>query len=120
MKSLLVIIIGLFSLSASAKDGGREKNIRANIEVLGTKSTRTVVVKWTALNESNILSYVIEKSADGLNYNFVQSIEPANLEAIGVYSSKKININKPMYFRLRVVSNEGTVGYVNLTPVEGI
>jgi hypothetical protein len=107
----LAVMMSVVSLTASAKENiETDKNTFA---VSVSVSNSSACIKWSSMDASNVESYVIEKSVDGVNFNFVQAISALQIEGISSYMSMKVKITKPTYFRIAVKTKTGETFYVN-------
>jgi hypothetical protein len=106
----LIIVASVLSVSAKAEGGFKSgKTMEASMTI---SANNTVSIKWTAMDATDISSYVIEKSTDETNYIFVQNINAINEEGITSYRSMKISINKPTKFRIVITTKAGEVFYI--------
>lgn len=110
----LMIVLSLVSVSSFAGDGDLKPN-NTLTATLTKGMNNTVGVQWSAMNETNIASYTLEKSTDGENFTFFQSVVPTNTEdGITIYKSMKIKITVPTTFRITITSKSGEVSFIYL------
>jgi hypothetical protein len=118
MKNLLTfgltLCLSIFTVVGFAKDGDSDlkKATINSITIKMTTQEKSVSLKWTAIDQKNIIGFVIEKSRDGINYNFVQNINAVNTEVLGQYSSMKIKVNNTSYLRVGVKMTNGEIAYL--------
>jgi hypothetical protein len=77
-------------------------SFNASEESFGTK------LIWNTLEESGIVSYVIEKSTDGKNFTAIGTVKAANLRS---YSFTDAQSSDNSYYRLKMVELDGTYKY---------
>ncbi|MFT3932898.1 MAG: hypothetical protein QM726_04715 [Chitinophagaceae bacterium] len=78
----------------------------------------SVTVSWSSLQEINTNSYVVEKSANGTNWQAVGTLAAAGYSA--TTSQYQFTDDKPAavnYYRLKMVDNDGRVTYSNILVV---
>ena len=85
-------------------------------------SANNVKVAWTTTNEINAAYYEVERSSDGSNFIGVAQVDASNtLDQTHSYSvnDQLFNINgNVVYYRLRIVDNDGKYTYSNIIPVK--
>jgi Secretion system C-terminal sorting domain len=85
-------------------------------------SANNVKVAWTTTNEINAAYYEVERSSDGSNFIGVAQVDASNnLDQTHSYSvnDQLFNINgNEVYYRLRIVDNDGKYTYSNIIPVK--
>ncbi|SDD73336.1 Por secretion system C-terminal sorting domain-containing protein [Mucilaginibacter pineti] len=74
---------------------------------------KTVALEWVTTLESNISSFVIERSDDNLHYTDVATVDAVNKgKFVNTYTHEVTNPKKGInYFRLRIVSQDGKTSY---------
>ncbi|MCU0321225.1 MAG: hypothetical protein MUE72_02345 [Chitinophagaceae bacterium] len=78
---------------------------------------QSVKVDWQATQEINVARYEIEKSNDA---QFYYSVGKVNINENKSYSFTDNNpsyFNKPIYYRIKIVDNDGSVKYSNVLTV---
>jgi glucose/arabinose dehydrogenase len=82
------------------------------ISFSGTHSTGYNDLKWTTVNEDNIVKYIIETSTDGRSYTEAGTVDATNRPELHTYIFRH-NYNTPgkLYYRLRIVELNGTSEY---------
>ena len=82
------------------------------------KGNNSVHLNWTTAGESNMNHYEVQRSTDGNNFSSLASIAARNLPTISSYTS---NDNSPVkgvsYYRLKMISNQGTAKYSDIISV---
>ncbi len=85
-------------------------------------SSNNVKVAWTTTNEINASYYEVERSSDGTNFIGVAQVDASSsLDLTHFYSinDQLYNINgNIVYYRLRVVDNDGKYTYSQIIPVK--
>ena len=85
-------------------------------------SSNNVKVAWTTTNEINAAYYEVERSSDGTNFIGVAQVDASSsLDLTHFYSinDQLYNINgNIVYYRLRVVDNDGKYTYSQIIPVK--
>ena len=85
-------------------------------------------LRWSTMNELNNQYFQIERSADGLNWKLLTTIEGAGVRSEGIRNYKSVD-DSPLtglnYYRIRQVSTDGSVRYseirvVNNKMLEGL
>jgi hypothetical protein len=78
-----------------------------------------VQVEWTVTNESNIASYQVERSVNGINFNSIAAVPAtANGTALKNYNSTDANAaNGANYYRVKSISGNGEVKYTSIVRV---
>jgi hypothetical protein len=69
---------------------------------------------WNTVEESNIVSYVIEKSTDGRNFTAIGSVKAENLKTYSFTDGQSIENS---YYRLKIVEQDGTYKYSYIVSV---
>jgi hypothetical protein len=111
----LMIVLSLVSVSSFAGDGDLSPNKSTLTASLKKGINNTVSIQWSAINESNIASYTIEKSTDGENFTFFQSVTPTNAEeGVTIYKSMKIKVTTLTSFRITITEKSGDVSFIYL------
>jgi hypothetical protein len=73
-----------------------------------------VLLRWKVGQEMNVLHYVIEKSADGINFQDIGSVPATNQLIQHSYEFKdKTNLQQTFY-RLKIVDKDGAITYSNV------
>ena len=85
------------------------------IDVSAIEQENNVLVHWNVENEININKYVVERSADGINFNEIGFNAAAQtLTYSWVDHSALQNIN---YYRIKSIGNAGDVSYSKIVKV---
>lgn len=75
-------------------------------------NNRTVSLDWRTVNESNNRVFIVERSADGLNFKAIDSVAAKNLLSENMYAAED---KKPFaglnYYRLKQLDNDGKFSY---------
>lgn len=81
---------------------------------------KTVLLKWSTATETNNHHFTIEKSADGINFEFVRDISSqGNSNQIQTYTYVDKDISNSLYYyRLKQTDNEGSFKYFNMISIE--
>ena len=70
---------------------------------------------WNTAEETNIVSYVIEKSTDGRNFTAIGTVKAANLRS---YNFTDAQSTENSYYRLKMVELDGTFKYSYIVSVK--
>ena len=71
-------------------------------------------LKWVSSAENNFSHYEVEKSEDGEKFVKAGSVPGLNKHSISSYDfTDGININIPVYYRLKMIGNDGLFKYSN-------
>ncbi|ADY53174.1 hypothetical protein Pedsa_2632 [Pseudopedobacter saltans DSM 12145] len=82
-----------------------------------SSSGNNAVLKWTTSDELNVKEFVLEKSIDGKNFHSVKVV-PAKNQSSNIYNLTDFNAEaKTIYYRLKMVDNDGTVTFSNIEAV---
>lgn len=90
----------------------RECNIFANIinQQAEYLQNNTIEVRWTSTNETGVASYIVQRSANGINYTDIATVSPT-----GNNSSYLFTDTNPLplrsYYRIKVVYTNGTTRF---------
>lgn len=84
-------------------------NFNASEEGFSTK------LVWNTVEENNLVSYVIEKSADGRNFTAVGTIKAAHLKSYSFTDAQSANNS---YYRLKMVDQDGAYKYSYIVSVK--
>ena len=86
------------------------------ISINGSLVQNKVVLDWNVGSQINVLSYIIEKSVDGLNFQQV-AVLPANNSLITNYSFKDNYISGLNYYRIKMICSDGSKCYSKVIDV---
>lgn len=94
---------------------------KENLSVVFSGSNSKAILQWDN-NDSTTSHYVIERSADGVNYNEAAVIftpeDGSNTIKKFRYSDKVETVNKKfMYYRLKLVNNKNEVKYSKIITI---
>ena len=87
------------------------------ISVNGTLIQNIVMLDWKVANQINALSYTIEKSSNGINFRQVVVLS-ANNNLISNYNDNYISSQN--YYRIKMISNDGSYVYSNVVVVNDL
>ena len=87
----------------------------SDIKLSAISQAGAVQVNWSVVGESNVASYVVEHSLDGASFLNVASVQANNGSIYSVTDTKAVTGTN--YYRIKVVSNNGTVSYSNVATV---
>ena len=111
-----------FSEFAIASGIGNPLPVSA-VKLAGEKVGNNNQLKWTAINESEIKGYDLERSADGSNFSaiaFVLSKENGTVSPRLDYSFTDNNsITTDGYYRLKQIAKDGNTLYSNIVLIKG-
>lgn len=83
----------------------------------------SVVLNWRVVNETNSLNFAIERSFDGVNFNFINQVNAAGAGNTitprdYTYTDQPLNyFNAPIYYRLKLVNSNGGFQYSQVVSV---
>ncbi|RYY56687.1 MAG: T9SS type A sorting domain-containing protein [Chitinophagaceae bacterium] len=88
----------------------------------GHLNVNRVDLNWTSVNEVNAANYIIERSADGLDFSSigVTKAEGGEKETVRYSFIDREILNQPaliLYYRLRMVDNDGKYSYSNIITI---
>lgn len=76
---------------------------------------RTVLLQWQTTNEINNKEFIVERSADGINY------KPINIVAANIINKYSLIDEQPIeainYYRLKQIDNDGKYSYSSIASV---
>lgn len=85
------------------------------ISLSGYVDNNASLLKWTVGSESNVRSYILEKSTNGINYTEVTTVDAARITA---YSASDYHPTKgDNFYRIKVVDYDGKVAYSNVLKI---
>lgn len=73
----------------------------------GTLTNNKAVINWATADEQNNAYLVVERSANGSNYDSVSRVQPGAAQSNN-YSYTEANYNAISYYRIRQVDNNGS------------
>jgi len=84
-----------------------------------------IAVEWTTSMEKNVEGYEVERSFDGVHFNFAGSVSPSHLNSDGVNTYGFIDTNAVvdfqsvvhLYYRVKTTGIDGGVVYSFIEPV---
>jgi hypothetical protein len=84
-------------------------------------NNRAVQLVWSTSSETNSDFYTIEKSYDGINYEFVSKVKAAGMsnEVLSYNTLDNNTIEKTTYYRLKQTDFDGIFEYIGTTVVKG-
>gem|GEM_PF-6029784 len=74
-----------------------------------TLSNNQVSVKWTTVGESNIASYKVERSVNGVSFTELATVN-AGASSYS-YIDAKLSSGSVVYYRIKIIDNAGAVSY---------
>ncbi len=77
----------------------------------GQKQEQHNLLQWTVSEESQLESYQVEKSTDGIAYKTVATVRARNLDGTQVYEHKDYQVGGSFYYRIKSVDLDGTYQY---------
>jgi hypothetical protein len=87
--------------------------------IKATKQAGNVAVEWTVENESNIKSYEVERSADGINFVTVNTRTTKGTSSAADYQFIDKNaVNGNNYYRVQSRDNDGKSGYSKIVLIK--
>ncbi len=81
------------------------------INFYGEVKNNTAALSWTTENEMNASHYVIEKSADGVNYTEAGTVAAANTGGKHSYTFNAGTVTTKNYYRIRQVDISGAYAF---------
>ena len=72
------------------------------------------LLNWSSESEVDFSHYIIEKSTDGINFEFVQQVLSLPLAGTKAYSYTDENVNGEMFYRLKLLNLDGSYSYTNV------
>jgi hypothetical protein len=86
----------------------------------GKSESCVTSIKWTTTNEINLKRYDIETSTDGATFTFAGSVKPSVTNTDGIYQFNWNQGNGKMYYRLKIIDNNGSYNYSKIIPVSAV
>jgi hypothetical protein len=82
-----------------------------DIKLTATAKASGVQVDWTTVGETNVLTYAVQRSVDGVSFKDISTVAAENNAnaSYGVNDSKAVDGTN--YHRIKVSGNDGTVSY---------
>jgi hypothetical protein len=75
-------------------------------------------VSWKTVNENKIRNFNIERSADGISFSEMSSVNPSDLSSNSYEWTDHFPTKENNYYRIRSVNSEGSTEYSNVVKVE--
>jgi hypothetical protein len=88
------------------------RSIEVTAQLLGSQS----VISWNTTGEQGVSVYEVEKSTDGESYRSIGTIAAKNV-SLGSYSYTDASVVGTVYYRIKAVSNDGSVSYSTVVKV---
>jgi hypothetical protein len=82
-----------------------------------TRQGETVRVSWKAETESGVLSYIVERSADGIVFKSIDKAQPKNQDGSQYAIADKNPIPGANYYRLKIEDLDGSYQYSGVVQV---
>ena len=94
--------------------------LKVNINsIIAFEQSTGITIQWQAQNEFNIKTYDVERSADGIHFDKVNSILPANNNTVMTYNCiDKTPLNGNIYYRVKVIELSGKVDYTQVINIK--
>ncbi len=96
------------------------------LDVSAKLTGKTVVINWKTANEVNVSGYTIERSADGISFTNVISVNASTASTAEKQyeATDRLPLNGTNYYRIRQTDNDGKYSYskivlVNVTDASG-
>ncbi len=87
-------------------------------QAVSTAANPRIVIKWTTTFEENNESFIVERSADGLNFQYLASVPATNLAQGSSYQVEDASpLSGTGYYRLAQRDIDGTVTYFDIKSV---
>ncbi len=86
------------------------------VQFNGSTNGNNSELAWRIANESNVLSYVVERSTDGANFASSGAVNSLGANSEQRYSFTDANSanNAVVYYRLKIVAYDGSISYSNI------
>lgn len=82
-------------------------------------NVKTVQLKWTSADESNVSNYVIEKSSNGAGWEVINFTAPKMNSGITLYEAMDKNPAQGIsYYRLKIIGRDGKVTVSNMETIQ--
>ncbi len=72
------------------------------------------LLQWSSESETDFSHYIVERSTNGIDFEFVQQILSLKLTGTTGYSYTDENINGEMFYRLKMLNLDGTYKYTDI------
>ena len=113
-KTIIILIFSISFLSASAQRTQCSDLIITEMD-FGT------AIEWTTFNEKNIKAFVLEKSADALNFEEVETFDPFESDnSKKGYSYVDLGLGakgEKVHYRVKIVRNDGVFNHSKMASV---
>ena len=84
-------------------------------DLKGSRKNNVNMLTWIAEQESNLATYQVETSADGLTFTTLRSVIPNNKATESVYNVEDyVSANTTRYYRIKAVSTDGKEEVTNI------
>ena len=74
---------------------------------------KVVTISWNTIGESGVSAFDVEKSVDRLKFATISQVDAKNT-AIATYNSTDNSLNSTSYYRIKVISTNGSISYSNV------
>lgn len=82
----------------------------------GYAKNNGINIDWMVANEINLSKYEVEKSADGIHFNMLSSINAANQNSYSYFDATTMGTNN--YYRIKAVDKNAAVQYSSIVNVK--
>jgi len=73
-----------------------------------------VLLNWTSESETDFSHYIIEKSSNGVDFEYVEKVLPSPAEGMKSYSYIQRDVIDRKFFRLKLVDMDGSYNYSDI------
>lgn len=80
---------------------------------MAVNNSRSVQLRWFATQETNFVSYEIERSTDGIHFNVIGTVAGRNLANYD-FADENLPRASVLYYRLRMVDADGSARYSSI------
>ena len=84
------------------------------INISATKVNEGVIVKWAVPDETNIASYVVERSTNGSTFSGIATTKANGTSVYSVEDDKLPTTANALYYRIRVIYGDGSYNYSSI------
>lgn len=87
----------------------------------GVLNGEKVNLEWKTANEEDISNYIVERSVNNIDFSPIGAVNALNTPAVIItykYTDDKLPVATDIYYRLRIVSRDGTIRYSDIVRIK--
>ncbi len=84
----------------------------------GVRGINAIDLNWTTANETNVHSFSVERSFDGVSFTTIGAVAATNETAHSYMfadnNRRTINATAPVFYKIKIINNNGSTSYSNV------